>query len=456
MPLVLLAALALSLAGSLLATSIGRTRGVVTLARLGQGFLFGAIFAGFVANQFEKAGATAYVWPLALVVLGLAAFGAWREWLRFRHALATPVDRTVLGAMLVVAVIAILAAFETNDRPAFAWDAWTTWIYRAKAMFLVPGAVFAENPAIGQFEAAAAAYPNAIGGLLAWLARLAGEWSETDLLLLWPCAYLAVASIVLAVADAIAGRRAAAVLAMLLFATAPLVVTHAMLAGYMDLFVAGCVALLAALVARRAATVEPIDVPASPAWHATLRDLAVILLPFGVKREGMVWAMLAVLALVAVRWPKLAIGVVAAGLGVLLLGLVVLPNGLNVADWLILSKPLVRIPLLGDAVFMVNPILPSVRDAFFATQTFGIAMWTVAAALAMLPFVRDSAIDGRARRALRIYGALALVFVIALFAFTIAGAFAINQTSLSRIAMQVLPLALVVVLPVLERAFSRG
>ena len=64
MSLVLLAALALSFAGSLLATSIGRTRGVVTLGRLGQGFLFGAIFAGFVANVFEKNAVMAYVRPI--------------------------------------------------------------------------------------------------------------------------------------------------------------------------------------------------------------------------------------------------------------------------------------------------------------------------------------------------------------------------------------------------------
>ena len=437
----LVALVALSLAGSWLALPLGRDARIAFAGRLGQGFLAGALVAGFIAAQFERAGVTAYAWPLFAIVL-LAAIGALvREVRSTRHATATVPPRgavhwATLVLALVVAAHATLALAEIDDRPTYAWDAWTNWIFRARAWFLEPGATFTAVPVAGEatLQVPGAHYPATIPGLVAWLARLAGEWSPHRFLAAWPFAYVAAALAFAALADTLLRGTLVARIAAIVLAATPIVATHAMLAGYADLWMLGAVVL-----ALGAATSIAVAARPDP------RAFVLLLLALAVKIEGLVWLALLAAAYALARWPKRAAWVFAVCAAAALLMTFAWPGGVHLFDdRLVFDRALLRIPYLGETALVVNPVLGPIARAFFGTETFGLAMWAIAAALvAAWPLRRamgrEQGGPGVAQRTVTWFALASFAFVFVLFAFTIAGQWALNQTSLSRVALQVLP-----------------
>lgn len=447
-----LALAALTLAGSWLALPLGRGPGIALAGRLGQGFLFGALLAGWIASWFERSGITAYALPL-LAALSLAAVAAAvRELRRVRsgpHLHRTPVALALLGFFALALAHATLAVLEVGDRPPFPWDAWTNWLFRARAWFAEPGAPFAPMPGEGAaamaLQVPGAHYPAAIPALVAWLARCAGAWTPGRLLVAWPLAYLAAACAFAAFADHALRSRWTAVLAAAAVAATPLVVTHAMLAGYADLW------LMGALVVCAAGAYE---------LHRTRRlDARIalaLLLPVLVKVEGLVWVVSMLVAL-AIAWRPLRIGAAVAALCVLGLGVMLAwPGGVHLfGERVVLSAELLRLPYLGQTPLQVNPILGPLLRATLGGETFGMASWGVlAAALAWFP-LRGTRIarhggERDAWRTLAVFALLALAFVLALFGFTPVGAWALDHTALSRVLMHPLPVFVLLAARVFE------
>ncbi len=448
----LVALVALTLAGSWLAAPVGRSAPVALLGRLAQGYLVGAIVAGFVAAQFESRGVTSYALPL-LAAIGLAAIAAIVRELR-RVPVSTERRRGAALAFAVLAVLVLahtlLALLEVRERPPYPWDAWTNWLFRARAWYLEPGVTFAWAPDAASgataLQVPGAHYPASVPGLVAWLARLSGEWSWPRLLLAWPLAYAATSIAVVAFADQALRSRTLAVIAAIAFATAPFVVTHAMLAGYADLFLTGTlvVALAAAYEWRRGG-------------RLSIATVAAFAVPVLVKIEGLVWIVLLVLALALAARPRLSAAVVAASVLALVATVLVLPEGIHLfGERVVLSADFVRVPYLGETQLTLNPVFGPLVHAALLSETFGVAFWAIiAAALAALPLRRRlkaprSRAEREAQRVLAIHGGLALTFTLALFAFTVAGRWAVDQTSLSRVLMQTLPLWLILAARVFE------
>ena len=437
----LVALVALSFAGSWLALPLGRDARIAFAGRLGQGFLAGALVAGFVASRFERAGITGYVWPLFALVL-LAAFAALVREVRAaqpapRAGIESPALRwTTLALIAVVAAHATLALAEIDDRPTYAWDAWTNWIYRARAWFLEPGAAFSQVPVVGEaaLQVPGAHYPETVPALVTWLARLAGEWSPTRFLAAWPFAYVAAVLAFAALADAVLRSAVVARLAAIALAATPIVATHAMLAGYADLWMLGSVVL---------ALGAAVSIASSPRLDP--RVVLLLLLPLAVKIEGAVWLALLALSYALARWPKRAGWTLAALAAVGLSLTIAWPGGVHLfGERLVLDRALVRIPYLGETALVLNPVLGPMLRAFFTTETFGLSLWAVAAALLVawpLRAAREPEPDDArvAHRTVLAFALASFAFVVALFAFTIAGQWALNQTSLSRVALQVLP-----------------
>lgn len=448
----LLALVAVAFAGSWFAAPLGRSAGVAMLGRIAQGFVIGAMLAGFVASVFEKRGVTAYAWPLLAAVL-LAALAA-----VVREARRVPVRAERRGAAwlgwsaLVGVVLAhtLLALFEVRERPPYPWDAWTNWLFRARAWYLEPGVSFAWQPDAqsGPFalQVPGAHYPASVPGLVAWLARLHGEWSYPRLLLAWPLAYAATTLAFGALADQVLRSRAIAAGAATVFAATPLLVTHAMLAGYADLWLTGLVVVAsgAAYEWRRSGWAGP--------------ALAVAMLaPVLVKVEGTIWAGLLFASIAFAARPRTAAAAVLA-LVVALAACLLVPGGLHAfGDRLVISADLVRIPYLGETPLLVNPVFGPMMRAALLSETFGIAVWGLLAAAIAAPLTRRARAgqpvahaEREAIRMLGIYGGLVLAFQLALFAFTLAGRWALDQTSLSRLLMQMLPVWLVLAARVFE------
>lgn len=441
---------ALSLAGTWVALPLGRSAGIALLGRLGQGYFAGALVAGFVASLFERFGVTAYAWPL-FVAVGLAAAAAIvRE---IRRGPIPPTRRRPIGVAMPLFLVVALAHFalawlETGERALFPWDAWTNWLYRARAWFLEPGVGFEpviDGSATGPLEVGGAHYPAAIPGLATWLARLGGDWSWPRVLAAWPCAYLASMLAFAAFADhALYSRRVAAVAAIVLAST-PLLATHAQLAGYADLWAFGALllALAAAFEWRRTGR-----------WDA--RILVLLALPLATKVEGLVWLALLGLVLALVARPRLVGSIVLVAALAVAGAAFAWPGGVELLDGrLVLNTELVRIPYLGETPLGINPLLRPLARATLLGGSFGVTLWAVLAAIVCALPLRDAAFarhgsDREAWRVVSIFGLVSAAFVLALFAFTIAGRWALDQTAIGRVAMQLLPAWVLVAARVFE------
>lgn len=433
---------ALTLAGSWLALPLGRG-GIATLGRFAQGYLVAALVVGWIASGFERSGTTAYALPLLAAVAVAALAAVVRDVRRGARVDAADAPKAALVALLVVALAhAALAASTAQSQPPFPWDSWTNWLFRARAWFLEPGIPFSPIPTEADprpVQVPGAHYPAAIPGLVAWLARLGGDWSYPRLLLAWPLAYLASVFALAAFADHALRSRVAALAAAAVLAATPLVVTHALLAGYADLWTMGAVVLAvgAAFEWRRTGRFDP-------------RIGVAIVLPVLVKIEGLVWLALLLLSL-ALVWRPRVFGIALAALAaVALLAMFAWPGGVHLfSERLVLAPDLVRIPYLGSTPLSLNPVLGPLARALLTSQTFGVAIWAVlAAGVASFVLRRDRIVrgseDAGAWRVLHAFALLSLAFVLSLFAFTLAGRWALDQTSLSRVFMQLLPIFILV------------
>ncbi|HET9484317.1 MAG TPA: hypothetical protein VFO79_10205 [Xanthomonadales bacterium] len=447
-----LALLALTLAGTWLALPLGRGAGMVVAGRLGQGFLIAALLAGYAASLFERHGITAYALPL-LVALGIAALAALVREIRGAPPRGTREARAPFALLGLLAVLVAahfgLAALEVRDRAPFAWDAWTNWLFRARAWFLEPGVAFspvpASSPSENPLQVPGAHYPAAIPGLVAWLARCGGEWRVHRVLLAWPIAYVAATCAFAALADHVLRSRRVAVLAACALASTPLVATHAMLAGYADLWLMGALVVCAgaAFAWRSGARPDP-------------RIALALLLPLLVKIEGLVWVAL-MIAAIGIAWrPRLVGAIVAAAVATGVAATLLWPGGIHLlGDRLVLSAELLRIPYLGETPLGVNPVLAPLARATLLGATFGVSLWAVLAAAMSWPVLRRAQLPRRGQEreawhAVALFAAGASAFALALFTFTVAGRWAIDHTSLSRVLMQVLPAFLLVAARVFE------
>ena len=222
-----------------------------------------------------------------------ATFGTWK--------------RDPLIVALLILLAAHLAITLTNNflRPIFPWDAFTTWMYRAKAWALQNSItpMVSVNDWIttgGQsgYALYASHYPTALSIYAAFMSALVGGWQPAAASVPWSLCLLALcmtAHGLLTLAGV--GNRRALVGAYLL-GSMPLLNIHAALAGYGDLWMAlyagsGLAALLIWGMSGRTAAL----------W------LAVLLLLAGtqIKTEGWLWLGLG-LGFVMLEWAASRIG----------------------------------------------------------------------------------------------------------------------------------------------------
>lgn len=457
-----IALILVAFAGSLLALPC-RARGWHDVCgRLGQGFFIGFLLVGWCALAFERQAVAGYAWPLAAVVLVAAVFAARR--LALLVPRGEPAAGLWLAAVLLVLVAAhfAFAAGEVSQQPIFGWDAWETWLYRARAMFLHPGAEFAAPApagaaASGAYALDAAHYPTSLTAAIVWLARLQGAWRDPAVLIAWPFAWLALIAMFVAVARGLGIARATTLLLAATLASTPILTVHAALGGYMDLWMAGYVLLAAVAFVCLARAPSASSGGATVPYFHWIRIALFAIAPLMVKIEGVVWVALLLLALALAlgRFPRAlrAISLVAL---LAVFALLLFPeDGLRAfGDRVVLARDFVRLPYLGESVLQVNSLLRPLWLALFATETFGATFYFIAAGAVLAVVLRspDAAIDAPAHALLVRFSVLSAGFVLLLFGFTVAGLWAENHTALSRVLMQLVPVWLLAVAPAIQRA----
>ncbi len=345
--------------------------------------------------------------------------------------------RMLLAALLAwTAVHVAFAAIEIILRPVYPWDAWQTWIYRAKAWYLSGGMsplvgpqAWLEATQGGVYTTNGFAYPDLPSAIPYWAALSLGRWSETlinlPVLLCGTGIGLALYGQLRAVGASVLLSSA---VVFMLWST-PLFGVHAALGGYADIWMAGYaglgfVALLASAIAKQ-----------RPQWALGLLMLALGLL---VKDEGVAWF---ALGLVLVAFTVLRARVLLSALGVVVVAIAVAAvTGTTYLDipWLGgvgLQDGRLFLPVIGS----IGLELHDVRGAY-ARNLFAMGSWNLLWGLLAIALVAAAWPPVKpARRAGMAFLLLFAASQLLIFGFTDRGSFAGTYTAINRLPLQLLP-----------------
>ena len=138
-----------------------------------------------------------------------------------------------------------LTLLNNLNREIFPWDAFTTWMFRAKAWVTTDAAVDFVTlkewlAAASGFTLPAAHYPIVVSAIAAFSSALAGEWSGPAASIPWFFTIFASTALMGGLCRLQApDRPTVALLGATLLITIPLVHWHSLLAGYADIWVMG-------------------------------------------------------------------------------------------------------------------------------------------------------------------------------------------------------------------------
>jgi hypothetical protein len=399
-------------------------------------------------------------------LLVVAFAGAWVAWRRMRLAPARvdadDTDRarrlgTARGrwigfalAMLIasLALRGAMAAREIWLRPLYPWDAWSAWAVKAKTWLLLGHYVpyvsmhdwMLQAPAANLYTGVAWHYPDGLAWIEVWFASAAGGWIEPLINLPWLGVWLGLLCGHYGQWRALGLSPRRALFGIYLLGSLPLLLVHAALAGYADIWVAAVFGFGVLAWMRWMRFAESGQLLLALGCAAALPTL---------KLEGLVWAACLLIAIgfgfAAPRW-RLRLGLS----GLLAFLVLILFGGLRFlclrAGWVDASGA-VSVPGIGPLAMVLNLSWHGAGAGGIVTTLFAQPNWHLLWWLA--PFVlwwrrRDLA----AHAWLGLPTALLLVccgLLLFLFLATDAASWAQSFTAINRLTLHLAP-ALVSVL----------
>jgi hypothetical protein len=416
---------------------------------LGYGYFLGLLAAILLLRgQAAMRGSLDWIGPLIVLgLLGLVGGGlAWRRNLP-PHPYLPPREGKELDAperqVLFVLLLAwlgwrlFLLAQEVWLRPLYPWDAWSTWGVRARVWselrqwvpFVSPERWLADASG-SVYTVHAWQYPDAVSLLALWPTLAFGAWHE-------PVAHLPWLGVAVALGLGFYGQArlwGVAPLTALIFVwlllSLPMLDTHVALAGYADLWLAAVLGLAVCALLQWARTGDR--------WQGVLALLLALASPW-IKREGLVWVLLLIPALVAVWTPRhywrwLAGGFLLALMGWFVVGGVVF----TVAGWgeVRLTPEIIQLPVIGRFELHYHDIRePVVRNLLVLGNWHLFGYLLLAALLLGLP----KALVEPWRLAGIVVTGSGLLMLFVLFFFTEAYLWAAQYTSINRVFLHFAP-----------------
>ena len=146
-------------------------------------------------------------------------------------------------ALIFAHVFFVLANNLTRD--IYPWDAFTTWMYRAKVWVLNDDIINFQDVKQwlqlgGQgYALGAAHYPSSVSAIAAFASTLSGGWSDQLASVPWAFATLAISGIMYGLCRQNGLSSLGSLVGCYLLISIPLVGIHGMLAGYADLWMLG-------------------------------------------------------------------------------------------------------------------------------------------------------------------------------------------------------------------------
>lgn len=330
----------------------------------------------------------------------------------------------------------LFSTLEVIVTPLFPWDAWTVWVYRAKAWFFTGHLFEFAGPSqwlwpafAGSYTVPAAGYPWLVSIVPYWAAVSLDQWHEALINLPVVFCGIAIATALYSQCRAIGLSLPMSVGFAYLLVSTPLVGTHLSLAGYADIWMAGFaglgfVALLRGVSERRRSQV--------------VTGFAMLALGLLVKNEAVVWLFVGLLfyLVLSVPWKIQVYCIAGAGLVVLLLSLL----GMTVVELPLLGRLGIEnghLLVPGAGVYRLE--LHDVREAYFQ-NAFVLGSWHLAWMLLLAGLVL--ALLPGAGRTGRVAAVFLLIFVSSqagIFVLSSEAAWAKDYTAINRLPLHVYP-----------------
>jgi hypothetical protein len=390
---------------------------------IGYGYVFGALLtSGLLAAESSfGVGFSVTVSMVVFLALILAAFVIDTRRTRVASTESATSSDEVVPQWAVIATGCILVwlllrfgsiAYELTDRGLYGFDAFSTWIYRARVWvesgsmtpFVFPDVWLADRQS-GVGALPAAHYPEAVSLIAVWPALALGQWNEAVALLPWLLLFVALGFALYGQARAWGASRFESVIVVWLLLSMPLVAGQTALAGYADLWLAATLGFgfMAFLQWMRT----------GDSRHGLLAAVFVVAGVF-IKAEGLVWSLFFLPALLA-RWVGARGWLLMAGVAVGAAALLGVSGGiatdLPLIGRLELSLDRVYTPLTGTFEFIAqDDVLRPLLIHLFVFDTwhlFAVAM--LAGLVVSLARATDS------RRHLESWESAALAWVLSAF-----------------------------------------
>jgi hypothetical protein len=314
--------------------------------------------------------------------------------------------------------------YEVAVRPLYPWDAWTQWATKSRvwfglrtmAPFVNPVDWFATRGAAGYIDAAPH-YPATVPLTQVWGALLVGRWDDALVNFPWWVNGLALG---LAIYGALDHRKFPPLVALTgtwLVLSLPILNVHIALAGYADLAMSAYFTL-AALAA--------LDWTGTRRWQDALLALLLVAACVTVKNPGKMWALTLVPGIVVALTPRFGLRIAGAGF-VLVAALVAVLAQTNLSLLGYQLQGQFRLPWSALA------------DAYLMFGNWNL-LWYGLLATAVLGWRNLLAPE---LASLTVILAAGLMFLFFGFAFTNAGVWVEDQSTVNRATLHIAPLLVV-------------
>ena len=347
-----------------------------------------------------------------------------------RKQLSAYLPYFLLITLIAAHLLLVLASNLTRD--IFPWDAFTTWMYRAKVWVLNDEMLnfqgvnqWLQSGGLG-YALPASHYPPSVSAVAAFSSALSSGWDDQSASMPWFFAMLAIGSMMFGVCkqSGLATLPSLAVLYLLI--SLPIVGMHGVLAGYADLWMVGTSGMgLAALLL----------------WTQTRQRgalaLGTLLLVVGpcFKTEGWIWLGMGMLfILIHTLWHQRRYAALFCVMAILLAGFRLQSVNLGALGLWGIHEETIHIGPLGQYLLRPYNALPKYLEMIFLRSNFHLLGTLYLLALALLTFI-----NWRASVTHWLMGALIICSQWVIFGLSSYSLYAETGTAINRLLLQFLP-----------------
>ena len=336
----------------------------------------------------------------------------------------------LLITLIAAHLLLVLASNLTRD--IYPWDAFTTWMYRAKVWVLNDEMLnfqgvnqWLQSGGLG-YALPASHYPPSVSAVAAFSSALSSGWDDQSASMPWFFAMLAIGSMMFGVCKQSGLATLPSLAGLYLLISLPIVGMHGVLAGYADLWMVGTSGMgLAALLLwtqkrqRGALAIGTVLLVVGPCF----------------KTEGWIWLGMGMLfILIHTLWNQRRYAALFCVMAILLAGFRLQSVNFGALGLWGIHEETIHIGPLGQYLLRPYNVLPKYLEMIFLRGNFHLLGTLYLLALALLTFI-----NWRASVTHWLMGALIICSQWVIFGLSSYSLYAETGTAINRLLLQFLP-----------------